>query len=520
MPLHIFPKLYNIFLVALVTTIAGMLQGGDLSSVSAFLGQEQYRSFFKYPNSLTQGGITASMAGGSFLGSLIAGGFGDKVGRRLTIQTGALFWMIGAAIQCSAQNVVQLIFGRLIAGVGIGFSSSTSAMYCAECAPKKNRGLVTGLYGLSILTGMMLMFFIGYGCSFIEGTASFRTAWGIQIIPGFMLFVGVMFLPESPRWLANHDQWEEATRIVAQIHSKGDLNDPEVIIELEEMQEMVYMDKEGKNVTYLDLFRKDSINRTFVGISGQIWQQLGGMNVMMYYIVYVFAMSGQTGNNNLVSSSIQYVIGVVITIPGIFLYDRVGRRTVLLWGAFLMCVFLFTASGLLAVYSHPVDLVDGNPGIRISIDPEHANASKAVIACTYLFVASFSPTWGPCIWVYCSEIFPTRQRAKANGLCASFNWIFNFALALFVPTAFKNITWKTYTLFATFCATMFIQTYFMFPETKGKTLEEIEQMWAEKIPAWRSALTEVPDNKTTIEHIEEKDRMSQDSHSVVHQSIA
>ncbi|ANB14371.1 Snf3p [Sugiyamaella lignohabitans] len=488
-----FIRITNPYVVALIATIGGMLFGFDISSVSAFVSQDEYRKAFGFPNSITQGGITAAMSGGSFIGSIISGVLSDKYGRRPTITLSSVIWMVGAAIQCSSGghspsgNKAQLIVGRVVAGFAIGLASSQVPVYVAELAPKNIRGRLVGLFQWAVTWGIMIMFYIGYGCSFISGKASFRTAWGIQIVPGFLLFIGTLCLPESPRWLASKDRWEEAIEIIAATQAHGDVNDSDVLIEVEEIKEVIRIDRESQATTILDLFKKDSLNRTMVGIWAQIWQQMTGVNVAMYYVVNIFEMAGYTGNVNLVSSSIQYVLNMVMTVPALLFIDSWGRRPLLLIGGVLMMTWLFAISGLLAVYSNPVDSVDGNTNIRILIPKDRSAASKAVIACSYLFVSSFAPTWGPGIWIYCSEIFPLRQRALANGICASFNWIFNFALALFVPSAFTNITWKTYIIFGVFCVAMIIHVFFLFPETKGKSLEEIDQIWAENIPAWRTA---------------------------------
>ncbi|KAF5092345.1 hypothetical protein D0Z03_002911 [Geotrichum reessii] len=491
-------KIYNPYLLASIATIGGLLFGFDISSVSSFVDDEAYLEFFNHPSSIEQGGITASMAGGSFLTSLVCGFFVDKFGRRPVIQIASCFWIIGCAIQCSSRNVAQLICGRVIAGFGIGFASSTVPVYISELAPKKIRGRLGGLFQWAVTWGIMIMFYIGYGCTFIEGNASFRTAWGIMMIPGAILFCGTFFLAESPRWLAKNGQWEEAIHIISMIQSKGDVNHPDVALEIEEIREAIEQDKEASKTTIADLFRKDSIVRTSVGISAQIWQQLTGMNVMMYYIVYMFKMAGYEGNTALVSSSIQYVINVVMTVPALLFIDSWGRRRVLISGSLLMAMWLLIMVVLLGIYSIPLENIPDSEMIRITV--ENKKASKAIISVSYLFVASFAPTWGPGIWLYCSEIFPNRQRGLASGISASANWIFNFALAMFVPTAFKNITWRTYIIFLVFCVVMTFHVYFMFPETKGKTLEEIEMMWDSKIPAWKSS-SWTPDNTPVARQI-------------------
>ncbi|KAL8954287.1 MAG: hypothetical protein Q9193_007301, partial [Seirophora villosa] len=182
-------------------------------------------------------------------------------------------------------------------------------------------------------------------------------------------------------------------------------------------------------------------------------------------------MAGIRGNSNLVASSIQYVINVAMTVPALLFIDRWGRRPTLLVGALLMMTFLFANAGILAsygTYAGPSGVAN-TPAASWEVS---GAPSKAVIACSYLFVASYAPTWGPVSWIYPPELFPLRVRGKAVALATSANWAFNFALGYFVPPAFVNIRWQTYLVFAVFCAAMAVHVFFFFPETAGKTLEE------------------------------------------------
>ena len=312
------------------------------------------------------------------------------------------------------------------------------------------------------------------------------------MIPAMMLFVGLLFLPESPRWLARKDRWEDCHAVLTLVHGKGDSTSPFVQREYEEIKAMCEFERRNADVSYLELFKPNMINRTHVGVFTQIWSQLTGMNVMMYYIMYVFAMAGLQGNNLLVSSSIQYVINVFCTIPALLWVDRWGRRPTLLLGALGMLTWLFANGGLMASYGRAAP-PGGLDGIEAESWQISGAPSKAVIACTYLFVATFAVSWGPVSWVYPPELFPLRVRGKAIALTTSANWAFNFALGYFVPPAFVNITWKVYILFGVFCTAMLIHVFFMFPETTGKTLEEVEEIFTDPngvkyigIPAWKT----------------------------------
>jgi len=332
----------------------------------------------------------------------------------------------------------------------------------------------------------MIMFYISYGCSFINGVAAFRIPWGLQMIPAIILFFGLFFLPRSPRWLASKDRWEEAETTLANLHARGNRSDPYVQQEMAEIRAIVELDRQNADATVFELFSPAMINRTHIGVFTQIWSQLTGMNVMMYYITYVFLMAGLQGNNLLVSSSIQYVINVVMTVPGLLLVDKVGRRPILLTGSILMMTWLFANAGIMAAHGNPAPPggLEGNPSASWEV---HGAASKGLIACSYLFVASYAPTWGPISWIYPPELFPLRLRGKANSLCTASNWIFNFALGYFVPPAFQNVKWQTYIIFGVFCAAMTVHVFFMFPETAGKTLEQVEEMFATPgMRAWKT----------------------------------
>lgn len=256
------------------------------------------------------------------------------------------------------------------------------------------------------------MYLIAYGCSVgISGPAAFRIAWGIQGVPGLILLASLFFFPESPRWLGSKERWEECLDTLAALHAKGDRNDPVVQVEFEEVREAARIAHEAQDVSFLSLFGPRIWKRTMCGMTVQMWQQLLGGNVAMYYVVYIFEMAGmvclsdyvsqnkianlcpQSGNTTLYSSAIQYVIFLVTT--GIMLprVDRIGRRPLLLFGSIACMACHFAIAGLMANYGHYVSEVNGNSNLRWSIDGAPA---KGVIACSYIFVGFYGLTW---VWI-------------------------------------------------------------------------------------------------------------------------
>ncbi|KAF1995685.1 high affinity glucose transporter [Amniculicola lignicola CBS 123094] len=490
----------NIYVITAIAVIGGGLFGFDISSMSAIIGTQQYRCYFNQgphgpgydddpvcsgPKSDVQGGITAAIPGGSFVGALTSGWLTDRFGRKTSVQIGCIFWCIGSIIVCASNGIGMLIAGRFINGFAVGICSAQVPVYVSELSPPSMRGRVVGSQQWAITWGILIMYYISYGCSFINGNAAFRVPWALQMIPAIGLFVGCIFLPESPRWLAKKDRWEDCHNVLTLVHGQGDPNAPFVMLELSEIRAMVEFERANADVSFLELVKPKMINRLHIGVFTQIWSQLTGMNVMMYYITYLFGMAGLSGNINLIASSIQYIINVLLTLPALIWMDRWGRRWPLLIGSILMATWLYANAGLMASYGHAAP-----PG-GIGNVPEESweisgAPSRAVIACTYLFVASYACTWGPVSWVYPPELFPLRVRGKAVAITTASNWIFNFALSYFVPPAFVNIQWKVYVVFAVFCTAMTIHVFFAFPETSGKTLEDIEEMFHEGVPAWKT----------------------------------
>ncbi|KAJ5990270.1 hypothetical protein N7522_010477 [Penicillium canescens] len=511
----------NIYVIAAVSVIGGALFGFDISSMSAIIDTPAYKCYFNHgPNgppfndephcsglsSLEQGGVTAAMPGGSWLGALISGFISDRLGRKYSIMVGCIIWIIGSIIICASQNMGMLIAGRIINGLSVGIESAQVPVYISEIAPPSKRGRLVGSQQWAITWGILIMYYISFGCSYIGGKLPtdyseqvFRIPWGVQMVPAVLLFFGMTILPESPRWLARHDRWEEAQSVLALVHGKGDANSPFVIAEMQEIRDLCEFERQNKDVSYLELFRPKMFHRTMTGVWCQIWSQLTGMNVMMYYITYVFSMAGYEGNANLLASSIQYIINVVMTVPALIWVDRWGRRPTLLIGATLMMIWMFANAGIMGKYG--VVVPGGIKGVAEASMRLSGTPAKGLIACTYLFVASYAPTWGPVSWVYPPELYPLRVRGKAVALATSANWAFNTALGLFVPSAFANIRWQTYIIFGVFLFVMLLHVYFLFPETAGKTLEETEQIFEDPngipyigTPAWKTT----HDTKRTV----------------------
>ncbi|KAJ3476770.1 hypothetical protein NLI96_g10930 [Meripilus lineatus] len=458
---------------------------------------------FDNPGSTAQGAIVAAMPAGSLFGALLVSSLADWIGRKKTIIISGWIWVIGSILQCAAVDRGMLVAGRVVSGVSVGIASATVPLYQSEITAPSIRGRLVSLQQWSITWGILLQYFVEFGCSYIDGVASFRIPWGLQMIPAIVLSLGMLVFPESPRWLIDHDREEEALEILADLHGNGDPDNELVQLEYAEIKGQVHFERNEGAKSYVDLLKPGIFRRVLLGCSLQMWSQLSGMNIMMYYIIYVFQGAGLTGRRgNLIADSVQYVLNVALTVPAIIYIDKWGRRPMLVLGTLFMGFWLMLVGGLQGRF--------GDWG-QVGKD-RHDAATKAIIVCSYLFVCSFAITMGPVSWTYPAEIFPMRVRAKAVSVATATNWLFNFALAFAVPPGLSTIAYKTYFIFGTFNFAACIHIFFCFPETAGRTLEEVEEVFSKGhiFTAWKidrevgkktlDDLVHEGKGKATIEH--------------------
>ncbi|KAF8805033.1 general substrate transporter [Phlegmacium glaucopus] len=474
----------NPYVVGSFACIGGGLFGLDISSMSGVLNNESYLKQFNFPNPSAQGAIVAAMPAGSLIGALAATQLADRIGRKRTVIIAGFIWVIGSILQCASVNRGMLVVGRIISGISVGLASAVVPIYQSEITAPAIRGRMVSLQQWSITWGILIQYFIQFGCSYINGVASFRIPWGLQMIPAIILSLGMTVFPESPRFLFDHGYEDEALQVLADLHGEGDKSNDLVVLEFEEIKQQVYFERNEGAKSYADLLKPGNPRRVMLGMCLQMWSQLCGMNIMMYYIVYVFEGAGLTGRrSNLIADSVQYVLNVAFTVPAIIYIDKWGRRPMLLVGTLLMGFWMFLVGGIQARFGE----WSNASGSNVWVIADNQAATKAVIVCSYLFVCSFAITMGPVSWTYPAELYSLKVRGKAVSLATASNWAFNTALAFAVPPGLNTIAWKTYFIFGTFNFAAFLQVFFMFPETVGRSLEEVEEIFNQghTFTAWK-----------------------------------
>ncbi|CAG8971341.1 hypothetical protein HYALB_00005959 [Hymenoscyphus albidus] len=431
--------------------------------------------------------IVSVLQAGCFFGSLFAYWFADKFGRKPSLLISSGTTIVGIIIQtASSGHISALYVGRVVAGVGVGAASMLTPLYVSENAPRAIRGGLTGIYQLFIVTGVMLSFWVNYGTSTtLKGNAQWQVPLALQGLPAVALFLGIALCNESPRWLARDDNWEKATTVLARLRNLP-TDHSYIQMELDEMREQLENERLLiGGAGFWDLQKemwliKGNRNRALVSIGLMICQQMTGTNAINYYAPQIFANLGiRKEQQGLFATGIYGVVKMVTC--AIFLLvaaDSLGRRRSLLWTSIAQGLAMFVI-GFYVRFSPPLK------------DQPIPPVGYFALTCIFLFAAFFQFGWGPCCWIIVSEIPSARLRAMNVAIAAATQWLFNFVVAQAVPHMLDTVGahgYGTYFIFGSFCLSMFFFVWFLIPETKGLSLEKMDDLFgvtelAEKIIA-------------------------------------
>ncbi|MCT3057805.1 sugar porter family MFS transporter [Leuconostoc citreum] len=402
------------------------------------------------------GWITSALMLGAIVGGALAGQLSDKLGRRRMILASSFVFAIGALMAgLSPHNgVAWLLIARVLLGIAVGAASALVPSYMSEMAPAKTRGRLSGLNQLMIVSGMLLSYIVDFLLQGLPHGMAWRLMLGLAAVPAIILFLGVLKLPESPRFLVKINDLAAARHVLTFIR-----RDNEIEPELVEIQRTVSMESSAqKNVTLATLFSSKYRYLVTAGIGVAAFQQFMGANAIFYYIpLIVEKASGQAASSALLWPIVQGVILVLGAILYMVIADKFKRRTLLMIGGTVMALSFLMPAALNALVG------------------EHHLPPMLIVVFLSIFVAFYSFTWAPLTWVLVGEVFPLAIRGRASGLASSFNWLGSFAVGLLFPIMTAMMPQAS--VFAIFgvisiIAVLFIK--FAVPETHGRTLEEIE----------------------------------------------
>jgi SP family arabinose:H+ symporter-like MFS transporter len=436
-----------VVLLATITAISGFLFGYNtavINGVLLFLRQQFT------PSDLQSEIAASSILVGALFGAASASLIGDRYGRKKSLMFSAVLFTVTPLAAAAANSVAMFSLARLFSGLAIGLASVLTPVYIAEISPSKNRGALVSLNQLGIVIGILAAFIVGWRLSSL-GENSWRWMLAVAAVPSLIFFLGLFAIPESPRWLIDRGRTAEAMETLVRLLGEREASEEVNAVSI------VATDDQG---SWSELFSRDMRKRLGVGMALAIFSQVTGVNAVLYYgsVVISEHFPGQSAGMALASNIIIGLVNLIATIIAMVFVDRWGRR-----------VILMTASGGMAVALFILVM-----GLNIQGAP-----AFLMLASILLYVAFFAFGMGPGPWLIISEIFPTKVRGRAASIATSTLW----SGALLVTFTFLSLvhTLKlsgTFALFGMFSVACFLYVWRKVPETKGKTLEQIQESWS------------------------------------------
>ena len=433
----------RLLFATVVSALGGFLFGFDTAVISGTT--EFIKPFFGLSDATL--GFTVSIALiGTVIGSIAVGKPGDVFGRRAMLFLCGLLYFVSALGCAMAGSWYVLLISRFIGGVGIGAASVMAPMYIAEISPGRLRGRLVAVTQFNIVAGILVAFFSNY---LLVGTGADNWRWmfGVMAIPSAIFFFLLFLVPDSPRWLVKKSRVEKARAVLTSVGA----SDVEA-----ELSDIINSLKEETGHGAARLFQKKYSFAILCAVLLAVFNQLSGINVIMYYAPMIFMKTGLGTDVAMLNTVAVGMTNMLLTIVAMFFIDRLGRKTLLLIGAVGMGISLAGAG--LSFYAG-------------------AAGGILILVCIIGFIASFAFSQGAVIWVFLAEIFPNKVRAKGQALGSFTHWIMNAIIAWTFPTVLTQLGGgNAFMFFAVMMVPFFIFVWKMMPETKGKSLEELEKI--------------------------------------------
>ena len=446
---HPYNKLYVIS-ISLVAAMGGLMFGFDLGIITGVIPFIT-RQFSLQGFSL--GWVVAIFELGCMAGTLGIAHFANKYGRKNTMIFISLLLVITSLGVALAPNASMLCLWRFIQGASVGAASVVSPMYIAEIAPAQARGKLVSLNQLTIILGILTATISAYYFGDVNNADSWRWMFGSALFPATLFFICVFFIPETPRWLIKANRDTDAQKVLTKIGEKDFIEK-----EIRDIKNSLtqHITKKG---SYRDLLGVTVLPALLVGFGIAILQQFCGVNNVTQYVQVIFEKANINLNEGLFKGMFVGLVFFVFTFLAILLVDKIGRKILMLLGTALMAFFLF-----LLAWSFQSDSIDG----------------RLVFFFVMGYIGTFAFTLGPVVWVLLSEIYPNYIREKALSLSSCMLWTATFIVVLVSPYLLDFSPTFNFLLFAVLNVIGFVFIWFYLPETKGRTLEEMEEIWMKK----------------------------------------
>jgi sugar porter (SP) family MFS transporter len=436
---------YFFIFITVIAALSGILFGYDTGVVSGailFMNDEFHLS------AQTNGIVVSAVLLGALIGALCSGQLADQLGRKKLLIADAIIFIVGTLATATGESIVWITIGRIIVGVAIGVASYVAPLYISEIAPAKYRGALVSLNQLAITIGILLSYVVDY---YFAQFGAWRWMFAAGIVPAFGFFLGLMYLPDSPRWIASRGEAKKALAILERIHGNQKL----AADELSAIEDSLKHQKQNWRMLFSPVIR----STLTIGVGLAVIQQVTGINTIIYYAPTIFKMAGfQSASSAILATMSVGVIFVLFTLVALPLIDTLGRRPLLLLGLVGMTLSLFALSWAFH-FTTPL------PSLK-----------WIAISSMLVYIACFAFSLGPIMWLMIAEIYPLKVRGLGCSLATAANWGSNMLVAYTFLSLIEILGASgTFLLYALISIAGIAFIYFLVPETKSVTLEEIEK---------------------------------------------
>jgi len=433
-----------LYFISLVATLGGLMFGFDVGIISGAIPFIQ--PYFGW-DELQLGWGVSSILLGCIVGAFGTGTLTEKYGRKRLLISVALFFAVSCAGMALAKTATFFISFRVLGGLAVGAVSVLSPMYVAEVAPPKIRGTLVTIYQLAITLGILISYLVNYGLHEVDN--NWRWMFATGLLPSILFFVGLFFIPESPRWLAKAGFRDQASTVLARIGGKEFAS-----TELKEIENS--LKDQGSSSSFKMLFAPKYRKVLYVGLLLSVLVQVSGINTVVDYAPKILMTAGLEIKNALLQTSLIGIVNFAFTFFAVWLIDKLGRKTFYIIGSTGMAITLL----MLAAAFH------------FEMDPIFTTI------CIMAFIAFFASCIGPAFWTMITEMFPNQIRGQAVALASFTQWVFNFLVVLLFPYVLDALGGSvTFLFLAVMSFIQLLVAWFYLKETKGKSLEEIEKLW-------------------------------------------
>ncbi|KAF2175993.1 general substrate transporter [Zopfia rhizophila CBS 207.26] len=452
--------------VATFAAVAAGIYGIDSGIISTTIAHATFLDYFAPFSPSIKGVVVSTFGAGAVFGVFFAGWSADYLGRKRTIFIAAIIALIAGIIQAAAVNVGMLIAGRIIGGLAVGMMNMTIPIYNSEMAPPGKRGMISGLHAQFVGFGFATANWVGFGCSYASSDFQWRFLLAFQCVPALIILGGIFFLPYSPRWLLEKDRDEEAYAVLKRLHGNVGNDDSFLRAEFAQMRDQLRFEKSVTKISWHEIFTKPSNRKRLVlAVLVQVFTQLSGINVINYYQTDLYKGLGQTGHMVTLLAGIYGLVGPIANMVCLYYVDTWGRKKTLWITGIIMALDMGLVMGLSGGYG----------------DSSNHVAKGFTIAFIFCFSIIYSLGYNSIHYICVPEIMTMAIRAKGSSISVISNVLINIVFNQVSPIAFANIGYKYYSLFI--CTNLLgaVVVFFMFPETKGKTLEEIAHIFGDEV---------------------------------------